>query len=155
VKMVNRKLIIDGLVILPVVLFMGAVLYSLDGVLRQAPDAGVVQQESRNLGRACSISVSDDAQAETLADLARISAGQAEQVALGSFPAGRVLQADLGSDDGCLVYTVKVRTPSGVKGVKVDAGNGQTLYVDTDEDFTEEVMATGKLTPTASIYRVQ
>lgn len=61
--------------------------------------------------------------------LAKITKEQAIKSAKARL-AGKVLNASLDNEDGNLVYSVEIRTKSGVADVKVDAGNGKVLFID-------------------------
>ena len=65
-------------------------------------------------------------------ELAKIDAGKAMAAAQARVP-GRVLSAALDNENGNLVYSVVINPVSGgpVQDVKVDAGNGAVLHVDT------------------------
>jgi uncharacterized membrane protein YkoI len=76
-------------------------------------------------------------------ELAKIDVGQAIAAAQARV-AGKVVSASLESENGNLVYSVVVK-PTGADGsvqdIKVDAGNGTVLHVDTGngrEDRDEE-----------------
>jgi uncharacterized membrane protein YkoI len=74
----------------------------------------------------------EKAEASRYQSLARITAGQARSAALASVP-GTATDVELENEDGNLVYGVTVKTASGEKDVKVDAGNGKVLHVEQDE----------------------
>lgn len=79
-------------------------------------------------------------EAARLAALARIDAPRATSAALAQVP-GTVLKVALDNENGNLVYSVEIKTASNeIKDVKVDAGNGAVVHVDTasDEDEAEE-----------------
>lgn len=73
------------------------------------------------------------AESAQLAALALISADQARAAALARFP-GTAEGAELENEDGNLVYSVEVRKDGSEVDVKVDAGNGKILHVETDND---------------------
>ena len=79
-----------------------------------------------------STSPEEQAEAAQYQKLARITAAQARSAALASVP-GTATAAELENEDGNLVYGVTVKTASGEKDVKVDAGNGKVLHVEQDE----------------------
>ena len=64
--------------------------------------------------------------------LARITAEQARTAALASVP-GTATSVELENEDGNLVYGVSVKTATGERDVKVDAGNGKVLHVEQGE----------------------
>lgn len=72
-------------------------------------------------------------EAASLAGLATITADQARDSALAKFPGATVVKVELENENGALVYGVELTDASG-KGqdVKVDAGNGSVLHVDSD-----------------------
>lgn len=76
---------------------------------------------------------SDSAESARLQALAHITAEQARASALARV-SGTAGQVELENEDGNLVYSVHVRTGSGDRDVKVDAGNGSVLHVEQDED---------------------
>lgn len=134
----KRKSIIGGLAVLTLALFTGAAFYGLHGVALGAGGTGNVGQDTQEPSYACSITAPEDASAQTLAGLAKITASEAEQAALAKFPGGMVLQTELDNESGCLVYSVEIQTAGGVVDVKVDAGNGQVLHVERGGDSGEE-----------------
>ena len=77
-------------------------------------------------------SPAEQAEASRYQNLARITADQARSAALASVP-GTATGVELENEDGNLVYGVTVKTASGEKDVKVDAGNGKVLHVEQDE----------------------
>lgn len=77
-------------------------------------------------------------EAAQLASLAKIDATQASSAALAQVP-GTVLKVALDNENGNLVYSVEVKTASNdIKDVKVDAGNGQVVHVDSDTQGEDE-----------------
>ncbi|MFQ6089946.1 MAG: PepSY domain-containing protein, partial [Candidatus Bipolaricaulia bacterium] len=119
-------------------LLVGAAFYGLHGVALGAGGGGNGEENVQEPSYACSISAPEDASAQTLAGLAKITASDAEQAALAQFPSATVLQTELDSENGCLVYSVELQSASGVKDVKVDAGTGQVLHVEAGGDLGEE-----------------
>jgi hypothetical protein len=87
-----------------------------------------------------SIRVSEDASDDQLSGLANITADQAETAALAGVP-GVALATKLDNENGNVVYAVEIDTGSGVKEVKVDAGNGNILHIESDD--TEDVEGNG------------
>lgn len=65
--------------------------------------------------------------------LARITPAQARDAALASVP-GTAGSVELENEDGNLVYGVTVKTTAGDRDVKVDAGNGRVLHIETEQD---------------------
>jgi hypothetical protein len=84
-----------------------------------------------------SITVSEDTDDDQLSNLAKITLEQAEGLALGSV-SGVVLGTELENENGNVVYAVEVDTGSGVKEVKIDAGNGKVLFVEDDDGDDED-----------------
>lgn len=65
----------------------------------------------------------------------RISAQQAEQIALGAIP-GRVIHVNLDMDNGMLKYEVFIMTPQNrVFEVEVNARTGRILKIEQEDDF--------------------
>ena len=87
-----------------------------------------------------SITVDEDTDDDQLSGMAKITADQAEQAALAEVP-GVVLETELENENGNVVYAVEIDTGSGVKEVKVDAGNGNILHIESDD--TEDVAENG------------
>lgn len=91
---------------------------------------------------ACSIKVpenqSDNETQEDsmLASLAKITPQQAEQAALANV-SGKVVKISLDNENGCLVYSVEIKTNAGIVEVKVDAGNGSVLYIEKNAGIEE------------------
>jgi uncharacterized membrane protein YkoI len=77
-------------------------------------------------------------EAGPFASLAKIDLAQATAAALAQVP-GTVLKAALDNENGNLVYSVEIQTgPHEIKDVKVDAGNGTVLHVDTGGQGEDE-----------------
>ena len=81
----------------------------------------------------CSITVPDP-EPEDLSSLALITAVQAEEAALAAYPDATIEEVELDNENGCLVYSVEL---SNALDVKVDAGNGDILRVESDDDHDE------------------
>ncbi|MGX6566880.1 PepSY domain-containing protein [Cupriavidus necator] len=80
----------------------------------------------------------EKAEAARLATLARLDAAQATAAALAKVP-GTAHRVALDNENGNLVYSVEVKTAAGeLKDVKIDAGNGQVLHVDSGGDEEDE-----------------
>jgi uncharacterized membrane protein YkoI len=76
----------------------------------------------------------DEAQeSKELAKYAKITPEDAKKSALAEVP-GKVVKVSLDNENGYVVYSVEIATDTGVKDVKVDAGNGHVLYIDSNED---------------------
>ena len=78
-----------------------------------------------------SLSIKGDDEAGFV-EMAKISFDSAMKEALKAVP-GKVIKAELENEDGYLVYGVEVaRADRQISGVKVDAGNGKVLKIETD-----------------------
>ena len=78
------------------------------------------------------------AEADALAALATVSQADAESAALGAVN-GEIVQAELDNENGFVVWSIEVRDGAGtVHDVKIDAGNGQVLGTQADEDEAAE-----------------
>jgi hypothetical protein len=75
----------------------------------------------------CSITVPDPEPTD-LSSLAKITADSAKAVALQTNPGTTITKVELDNENGCLVYSVEL---SNGLDVKVDAGNGALLHVET------------------------
>ncbi|MHB8928346.1 MAG: PepSY domain-containing protein [Bacillota bacterium] len=73
------------------------------------------------------------AEAAALQAMAKLSPEQAKAAALAAVP-GTVVEVDLDNENGNLVYSVEVKTADGVKELKIDAGNGQVLAQDSQNE---------------------
>ncbi|WP_088862966.1 PepSY domain-containing protein [Thermococcus celer] len=73
-------------------------------------------------------------EAKTLQSLAGITPQQAKSAALSKVK-GSVIKVELDNENGYLVYSVEVKASNGIiKDVKVDAGDGKVLYIDSGND---------------------
>jgi uncharacterized membrane protein YkoI len=75
----------------------------------------------------------EHAEATRYMELAKIDAGKAITAAQARVP-GKVLSAALDNENGNLVFSVAITPAAGgpVQDVKVDAGNGAVLHIDTE-----------------------
>lgn len=65
----------------------------------------------------------------------RITAQQAEQIALGTIP-GQVMHVDLDMDNGILKYEIFIMTPDNrVFEVEINARNGQILKIEQEDSY--------------------
>lgn len=78
-------------------------------------------------------SMTEEDEAQELAKYATISQKTAEDAALNEVP-GTLGEVELENENGNVVYSVEVQTSSGNMDVKVDAGNGQVLCIETDDE---------------------
>jgi len=76
--------------------------------------------------------MSEADEAAALAGLATITPEQAKAAALEANPGATVVKVELDDENGALVYSVEL---SNGLDVKVDAGSGAVLYVDSDADY--------------------
>ena len=70
-----------------------------------------------------------------LAELAQISAADAEAAALAANPGSQANEVELEDENGWLVYDIEL---SNGLGVKVDAGNGEILATEAEESGAED-----------------
>lgn len=128
-----------AIVALATVLISGATVLAAGGTSNSGQN---VESNVQNPSYIGSISAPANAGSQVLAGLAKITASNAETAALAQFPGSTVLKTELDDENGVLVYSVELQTASGIKDVKVDAGNAQILYTDTGADFSEGSSAT-------------
>jgi uncharacterized membrane protein YkoI len=76
--------------------------------------------------------LSEADEAAALASLATLTPEQAKAAALEAHPGTSVVKVELDNENGALVYSVEL--DNGLD-VKVDAGNGTVLYVDSGADY--------------------
>lgn len=88
----------------------------------------------------------EQAEAAQLAVKAKIDAQAAQERALAAHPRSLVKKVELGNENGFLVYEVQLQDQSNQQlEVKVDAGNGQILATESDQEKQEdENQAEGK-----------
>jgi hypothetical protein len=103
-----------------------------------APGASGIATDDQDPSYVSSIIVDEDTDDDQLSGLAKITTEQAEQAALTEVP-GVVLETELENENRNVVYAVEIDTGSGVKEVKVDAGNSKVLHIENDdgEDIEE------------------
>lgn len=95
----------------------------------QARLSEVEQQATEEKGdRETNDDINDRQEAALLQSLAKISPQQAQQAAE-TAQGGKASSVKLENENGSLVYAVKI----GQKEIKVDAGNGQVLYIENDD----------------------
>ncbi|HDL85925.1 MAG TPA: hypothetical protein ENH11_06335, partial [Candidatus Acetothermia bacterium] len=116
-----------AIVALVTVLISGTTIFAAGGTSNSGQN---IESNVQNPSYIGSISAPANAGSQTLASLAKITASDAEKAALAKFPGATVLKTQLGDENGVLVYAVELQTASGIKDVKVDAGNAQILYTD-------------------------
>jgi uncharacterized membrane protein YkoI len=117
----------------------------LPAVSEQKTDSNV--QEPNYVG---SIKVDEKAyasetdEATALQSLAKISQSDAEKAALVRVP-GTVVKATIENENGNLVYSVEVKDATNkISDVKVDAGNGTVLTVESQDNEDGSVEKTGE-----------
>ncbi len=82
--------------------------------------------------------LSETQEAKALQKLAKITPGQAKSAALAKVN-GTVIKVSLDNENGYLVYSVEVKATKGLmKDVKVDAGNGKVLHIDSNNKTKKE-----------------
>jgi uncharacterized membrane protein YkoI len=81
--------------------------------------------------------LSEDQEAQALQNLAKITPEQDKSAALTKVN-GTVVKVSLENENGYLVYSVEVKTASGISDVKVDAGNGKVLHIDKGDEMEKE-----------------
>ncbi len=82
--------------------------------------------------------LSESQEASALQKLAKITPEQAKSAALAEVK-GTAVKVSLEDENGYLVYSVEVKTAKGLmKDVKVDAGNGKVLHIDSGSDMEKE-----------------
>jgi len=82
--------------------------------------------------------LSESQEAKVLQKLAKITPEQAKSAALAEVK-GTAVKVSLEDENGYLVYSVEVKTAKGLmKDVKVDAGNGKVLHIDSGSDMEKE-----------------
>lgn len=80
-------------------------------------------------------SLTEDDETKALEGLATISASDAEQAALTANPGAKVNGSELGNENGSVVYEVDLTDANGANvEVKVDAGNGDVLAQENDDE---------------------
>ena len=85
-----------------------------------------------------SSNLSESQEAKALQKLAKITPKQAESAALAKVK-GTAIKVSLEDENGYLVYSVEVKTAKGlIKDVKVDAGNGKVLHIDSGGGMEKE-----------------
>lgn len=72
-------------------------------------------------------------ESSSLQSLAKINAEEAKATALKAVQ-GKIMNISLDNENGNVVYSVEVQTAKGITDVKVDAGNGQILAQDNEQD---------------------
>ena len=77
----------------------------------------------------------DTQESKGLAKYAKITPEEAKKSALVEV-AGKVVKVSLDNENGYVVYSVEIATNTGVKDVKVDAGNGKVLYIESNEEIS-------------------
>ena len=135
-----KKNLTIGITVLALVtvLAAGATLYGASGTYNSDQNIGPNIQDPSYIG---SISVPPNAGSQTLAGLAKITASAADKAALAKFPGATVMKTSLEDENGALVYSVTLQTATGIKDVKVDAGNAQILYTSSGGNFSEGSVA--------------
>jgi len=114
----KRMMTIIGSVVLIALIAVGG------AVARQAKDTASIRVKGH-----------DEA---SYAGMAKISLDSAVQAALHAVP-GKVLKAELENENGYLVYGIEIaKADSQIADVKVDAGNGKVLKIESDKKDNED-----------------
>jgi uncharacterized membrane protein YkoI len=93
----------------------------------------VSAQQTKHTG---SIQIKSDDEAG-FAGMAKISLDSAVKVALTAVP-GKILKVELENENGYLVYSVEVvKANRQISDVKIDAGDGRVLKIETDQKDSE------------------
>ena len=110
----------------------------------EADEAGTDEQDPDYTGTAtiavdeATLPEDEAAEAEALAALATVGQADAESAALATV-SGEVLEAELDDENGFVIWSIEVRDGAGtVHDVAIDAGNGQVLGTQADEDGAED-----------------
>ena len=83
--------------------------------------------------------LADDSNSE-LANLAQITAEEAEATALGEFPGATITEVELERENGLVVYGVEVMTTEGQEyEVEVDAVTGEVVEIESEDDEDDDV----------------
>lgn len=77
-------------------------------------------------------------EAKSLEALATISPDQASAAAASAVP-GTVDKVELDNENGSVAYSVEIQTANGTVDVKIDAGNGDVLAQEAEEDDEGEL----------------
>jgi uncharacterized membrane protein YkoI len=106
--------------------------------LSSASDNGLDGQDAQEPAYTSSVVIQDSTmtenqEAQALQQYATISQQTAVNVALNEIP-GTPVKVVLENENGNVVYSVEILTSSGNMDVKVDAGNGQVLGIDTNNE---------------------
>ena len=95
---------------------------------------GAVPAEQANLTGSIQVKSHDEV---VLAEMAKIPLVSAVDIALKIVP-GKACKAELENENGYLVYGVEIaKSDSQITEVKVDAGNGKVLKIETDQEENE------------------
>jgi len=120
------------------VLGIGSVLVSA-AVTNKNPMDFISSLRVAGQGEDNALEVPEAEESAQLAPLARITAGQAKAIALNEVT-GTLSQVELDNEDGNVVYSVEITNNKDSFDVKIDAGNGKVLKVEsgTEEDPVEK-----------------
>jgi hypothetical protein len=97
------------------------------------PDSAEGSEAPDRPGEEDSSDAAERAEAAKLLPQAKVTQRQAAETALAASP-GTVVEAQLGNDDGAIVWELEIRAPDGSgHEVKVDAGTGAVISAAADE----------------------
>ena len=120
-----------------IVIFGGCNSKGTFGITAQRPPTATVTTPVNRAESAprytSSIQVPPKTDETVLTSLAKITAEQAKTAALAKV-SGTVGKVDLNDENGNLVYSVEIKTPTGKQEAKIDVGNGQVLRLEADDD---------------------
>lgn len=124
-------------VVLSMVIALLPLLLILNGC-RQSPTDSLnktsMEEEKTGASDSYSIQVPDPEPLD-LSSLAQIKPEEAQDAVLAAYPGAMIQEIELDNENGCLVYSVELNDG---REVKVDAGNGEILYVDSSDENEEE-----------------
>ncbi len=112
-------------------LHMSGVCLAILALVALGPTAGAATGQGGQFPRyECSIKVPEPEPAN-LTSLAKITANQAVAAAQAAYPGAQVKKVELENENGCLMYAVELS--NGLE-LKVDAGTGQVVHQEQEED---------------------
>ncbi len=139
--METKKLLVGALAATALTIGGGAAMAAGQAPETTAGDTKQEEQEPRINGSVKAPGgAGQDEAAETqqLQGLAEVDQARAEEAALGAV-AGTVEEAELGNENGYVVWDVEVKAENGtLHEVVVDAGNGQILAQQADDEGSEQ-----------------
>ncbi len=113
------------------VIGMGSLLVSA-AVTNKSPTGFLSSIQVADSGDGTTLQISEAEESAQLAPLAKITKEEAIAAAM-TYSTGTVIDAELDNEDGNLVYSIEMDYNQNVFDVKVDAGNGVVLKIETDD----------------------